>query len=90
MPKLPHHHAHYPDKKAGVSKCRCGDTVLLPMEPVKPPPTEKAGISKPITWEGIRQAVAPLTKTGEYSDVAVTENVVRYLLSRGVDVAPPF
>lgn len=87
MPKLPHKCAHYPEKGTGYSVCRCGDKVKIPPKPVKPPPTERAPVWKPVTWDGVRMAVKPFV--GDDS-LDATEAVIKYLLSCGVNVAPPF
>lgn len=87
MPKLPHKHAHYPDKALGKSVCRCGDAVAFPPRPVKPPPTKRAAVYEKVTWEGVRMELKPFL--GDDTLPAVTA-VIDYLLRRGVDVAPPF
>lgn len=87
MPRLPHHHAHWPDKAKEWSVCSCGDRVPYPSTIVMPPPTERAPIGSPVTWEGLRRAVREVEPR---ASVDITEAVVRYLLKRGVEVGPPF
>lgn len=87
MPKLPHHHAHWPDKAKEWSVCSCGDRVPYPSTLVLPPPTKRAALGSPVTWEGLRKAVKPFAAD---SATDITEAVVRYLLDRGVEIAPPF
>lgn len=87
MPKIPHKHAHWPDKAKEWSVCACGDRVPYPTALVLPPPTERAPGEKPITWEGVRKAVKPFAADRQ---VDLTDAVVRYLLSCGVEVQPPF